>query len=138
MRASCRAGPTPSIRAAGHQGLGDYVATIPAGGERRVRLRLSDQKPERSSTTVFGPGFADIFARRRQEADAFYDTVIPPALSADERNVMRQGLAGLLWSKQFYHFVVKTWLEGIPTRPRLQPPVAPAAMPPGLTSTTPT
>ena len=109
-------------RGEGTKAAAKYVATIPAGDEWRIRLRLSDQKPERSSSTVFGPAFAQLFARRRQEADAFYDTVIPPSLSADEKNVMRQGFAGLLWSKQFYHFVVKTWLEGDPATP--PPPAA--------------
>ena len=46
-----------------------------------------------------------------KEADEFYDTVIPQHLSSDARNVMRQSFGGLLWSKQFYHYVVKDWLE---------------------------
>ena len=99
-----------------------YVDTIPAGAERRIRLRLSDQGPDRFPGAVFAKGFGDIFARRRREADEFFDTVIPPALSADERSVMRQALAGLLWSKQFYHLEVKTWLEGDADMPA--PPAA--------------
>ena len=48
---------------------------------------------------------------RRKEADEFYAAVIPPSLDADEANVMRQALAGMLWSKQFYHYDVDKWLE---------------------------
>ena len=48
---------------------------------------------------------------RRQEADEFYATVIPPSLDADAANVMRQALAGMLWSKQFYYYDVDRWLE---------------------------
>src|SRR5947209_8058961 len=53
----------------------------------------------------------------RIEADEFYDTVTPQDLSADARNVMRQSFAGLLWSKQFYHYVIKDWLKGDPDYP---------------------
>ena len=48
---------------------------------------------------------------RRQEADEFYAAIIPPSLGADAANVMRQALAGMLWSKQFYHYDVDKWLE---------------------------
>jgi hypothetical protein len=51
------------------------------------------------------------------EADAFYATRISPKLSTDERLVARQAYAGLLWSKQFYHFVVPAWVEGDPAQP---------------------
>src|SRR5262249_57230174 len=54
---------------------------------------------------------------RREEADEFYATIIPAHLSADARNVMRQSLAGLLWSKQFYHYDVGRWLDGDPGNP---------------------
>ncbi len=48
---------------------------------------------------------------RKQEADEFYAAITPPALDADAANVMRQALAGMLWSKQFYHYDVDRWLE---------------------------
>ena len=51
------------------------------------------------------------WAIRHKEADQFYDTVIPRSLNADQTNVMRQALAGMLWSKQFYHYDVDKWLE---------------------------
>ena len=62
-------------------------------------------------------GFDQTFALRQREADEFYSTVIPQELSADAKNVMRQGFAGMLWSKQFYHYVIKDWLKGDPGNP---------------------
>ena len=61
--------------------------------------------------------FDKILTQRRREADEFYETVIPRDLSADAQNVMRQGFAGMLWSKQFYHYIIKEWLEGDPDNP---------------------
>jgi len=58
-----------------------------------------------------------ILGTRKREAEEFYASVIPTTLSADARNVMRQALAGMLWSKQFYHYVVRDWLEGDPAQP---------------------
>ena len=58
-----------------------------------------------------------ILGTRKREAEEFYASVIPTRLSADARNVMRQALAGMLWSKQFYHYVVRDWLEGDPAQP---------------------
>jgi hypothetical protein len=55
--------------------------------------------------------------QRQREADAFYDAVLPPGASGPERGVMRQAYAGLLWSKQFYYYVVGDWLEGDPAQP---------------------
>src|SRR5205807_5488580 len=59
----------------------------------------------------------EIFAQRQQEADEFYATVIPAELSPDAKSVMRQSFGGLLWSKQFYHYVVEQWLDGDPAGP---------------------
>ena len=56
-------------------------------------------------------------AARRAEADAFYADLTPDAASADEALVMRQAFAGMLWSKQFYHYDVATWLDGDPAQP---------------------
>ena len=55
--------------------------------------------------------------QRISEADEFYSNVMPPALSADAQNVFRQAMGGLFWSKQFYHYDVRTWLEGDPGGP---------------------
>ena len=65
----------------------------------------------------FGEGFDGVFSQRMKEADEFWDSRIPRHLSSDARMVMRQAYAGMLWSKQFYHYDVETWLEGDPAGP---------------------
>jgi len=79
-----------------------------------VRLRLADS--DFGGKNAFAD-FDKTFAQRKAEADEFYATVIPQNLSKDAQNVMRQGFAGMLWSKQFYHYVIKDWLEGDPGNP---------------------
>ncbi len=91
-----------------------YRLIVPAGGTGTVRLRLTDAP---ALGGAFGQAFEDLFARRLREADEFYATVIPATLSADARSVMRQAFAGLLWSKQFYHYDVRRWLAGDPAGP---------------------
>jgi len=95
----------------GTKAAAHYALTVGPGESATIRLRLTDQDK------AFGKEFEEIFATRQQEADDFYATVIPPDLSADAHNVMRQAFAGMLWSKQFYHYVVKQWLEGDPKTP---------------------
>ena len=58
-----------------------------------------------------GSHFDDLMQTRRREADEYYGTVIPASMSADQANIMRQALAGMLWTKQFYHYDVDKWLE---------------------------
>ena len=72
-----------------------------------VRLRLTN----RASTVPFGSAFAETFAVRLKEADEFYRSVTPPSVSQDAANVMRQALAGMLWSKQFFFFDGDSWLD---------------------------
>jgi hypothetical protein len=98
----------------GTKASAQYRLTIPAGGEVSVRLRLT---PSDLSAEGAFANFDNAFALRRREADEFYETVIPQNLSDDARNVMRQGFAGMLWSKQFYHYVIKDWLQGDPGNP---------------------
>ena len=98
----------------GTKAAAHYQLTVGAGETTVVRLRLADSDfPKQGAFADFDA----IFARRQQEADEFYATVIPEDLSADAKNVMRQGFGGMLWSKQFYHYVVKDWLEGDPGNP---------------------
>ena len=54
--------------------------------------------------------FDAVFAKRVEEADEFYDAVTPPEADEESKMVARQGYAGLLWSKQFYHYVIRDWL----------------------------
>ena len=93
----------------GTKATAHYKLTVGAGETIVVRLRLT--KSETKSGNAFD-GFDSIFALRQREADEYYRTVIPQDLSPDAQSVMRQGLAGMLWSKQFYHYIVKDWLEG--------------------------
>ena len=93
-----------------------YQATLEGGASTVLRLRLSRQSHANAFTD-----FDSLFDRRIAEADGYYESIIPQTLSPDERNVMRQSLGGLLWSKQFYHYVVKEWLDGDPNQP-LPPP----------------
>jgi hypothetical protein len=102
--------------AVGSKAAAHYRALIPSGGRVEFRLRLTDIDPD-TTRHPFDAEFDRIFEERRREADAFYATVIPDELSADGQLVMRQSLAGLLWSKQFYHFVVRDWLTGDPAQP---------------------
>jgi hypothetical protein len=82
--------------------------TVPAGGLVTLRLRLGTEPG--APTTAFGIDFDAVLQDRRREADEFYEAVIPAKLSADARLVMRQALAGMLWSKQFYYYPVNKWL----------------------------
>ncbi len=90
-----------------------YLLEVPAGSSATVRLRLTDTPPE----SGLGADFDRLFRDRVREADEFYAEVIPGDLSPDAANVMRQAFGGLLWSKQFYHYVVKDWVEGDPGQP---------------------
>ncbi|HKQ69061.1 MAG TPA: glucosidase [Polyangiaceae bacterium] len=82
---------------------------IGGGASFEMRLRLSER--DLSQVEAF-EGFDRVFAERQREADEFYADVTPENLSDDARNVMRQAFAGLLWSKQFYHYAVRDWMRG--------------------------
>ena len=92
-----------------------YRLTVPAGGRSTVRMRLRPV-PDRDDAP-FSPGFDQTFEHRIREADAFYESRIPATLGTDEAAVARQAYAGLLWSKQFYHYAVTEWLDGDPAQP---------------------
>jgi len=106
----------------GTKAAANYFYEIPAGSEKTIRLRLSDKQFSRKDAKLAPPAvaggsspfkdFDKIFAARQKETDEFYSDIIPQDLSDDAKNVQRQAFAGMLWSKQFYHYVVKDWLEG--------------------------
>jgi len=98
----------------GTKAAAHYAWNLEPGETRMICLRFSDTVPQSAS---FGPAFEKVFADRIAEADEFYATVIPNHLSADARAVMRQSFAGLLWSKQYYHYVIEMWLDGDPKTP---------------------
>ena len=93
-----------------------YRLQIPAGSSATVQLRLTDCDPAKAGEW-FGESFDEIFVQRIAEANEFYAERIPPGACEDAALVQRQAFAGLLWSKQFYHYDVRTWLEGDPGFP---------------------
>jgi len=82
---------------------------VPAGGQAATMVRLTRQDPDALAAPFAGAG--ELIARRRAEADEFYDAITPPEVSDDAKAVMRQALAGMLWSKQCYYFDVDRWLR---------------------------
>jgi hypothetical protein len=118
-----------------------YPFEIGPGQSQTFKLRLTDMEPlasmERSLGVVgtitspghadpaegvppandFGAGFDNVFALRQKEADEFYASRVTAEVSDDAKNVMRQAFGGLLWSKQFYHYDVRSWLDGDPAGP---------------------
>ncbi len=89
-----------------------YQLDVGPGESQIIRMRLAD----RSQPSTLVHDIDGIFARRIAEADEFY-SFCPSTLSDDAKRVQRQAFAGLLWSKQYYHFVVNDWLKGDPTQP---------------------
>ena len=90
-----------------------YRATLAPGASHTVKLRLGPASPKAPSLADFDA----VFAQRLQEADEYYQTILPASLAADDRQIARQAFAGMLWTKQFYHFVISKWLAGDPTMP---------------------
>lgn len=88
---------------------------IDGHGACTIELRLTAESELDGDR--FGPNFERIFQNCQREADEFYGTLIPESLNGDEKRVVRQAHAGLLWTKQFYHYVVEDWLEGDPDHP---------------------
>jgi hypothetical protein len=89
-----------------------FVSTIDAGSSLRVRLRLT----RRRHASAFRD-FDTVFATRMDEADEFYGAIQDGITDPDTRLVQRQAFAGMLWSKQFYHFDVPRWLKGDDNQP---------------------
>jgi hypothetical protein len=93
----------------GTKATADYAVTVEPGKSSVIRLRLTSK-----ASKVFKPfdeQFDAVFNARKQDADHFYSTVIPAKLNADETNVVRQALAGMMWSKQFYFYDIDKWLD---------------------------
>ncbi len=106
-------------REAGTKVAAYTMHTIPAGGEVVLRARMASKTV--APAEWFGASFDNVFEDRKREADEFYARCIPAELNADERMIARQAYAGLLWSKQFYHYVVQAWIDGDPAHPPLNP-----------------
>ena len=102
----------------GTKAAAHYQTTIAPGKSMVVRLRLTDAGPTELKQVYaaahgepFGSHFEEVFRSRMQEANEFYASITPPSITEDEAQVMRQALAGMLWSKQFYGFDADKWLQ---------------------------
>jgi len=94
---------------AGTKCAAHYQLTVGAGQQQTVRLRMSDVAPSTAGDPF--DGFAEVFALRKAEADEFYRSITPQSLNEDQARVMRQALAGMLWTKQYFGLEVDKWLE---------------------------
>ncbi|MCU1475958.1 MAG: glucosidase [Subtercola sp.] len=107
-----------------------YSLTLEPGEVKVIRVRLTggeDAEFEAAADEGIDVSSYDaVVDRRRRESDAFYAELTPKGASADEARVLRQAFAGLLWSKQFFHFNVQKWLDGDPASP--PPPADRAAV----------
>jgi hypothetical protein len=113
-------GQTAAVNPAenGTKACAHYTIDVGAGQSQRVRLRLTDVAPSKLSTAYgsahenpFGNHFDEVLRTRRSEADEFYASITPPSIGKDEAMVMRQALAGMLWSKQYYYWDANKWLK---------------------------
>ena len=117
----------------GTKAAAHYLLTIGAGETQIIKLRLSNLSLSPPSQAGLGGSdcplsqgglggspfdtFDATFSTRQREADEFYQRITPFPLSEDMLNVQRQAFAGMLWSKQYYHYVIEDWLKGDPAAP---------------------
>jgi Glycosyl hydrolase family 63 C-terminal domain len=97
----------------GTKAAGLYTKTLEAGEAWTIRLRLVN----RSKTDPFG-GFDDVFDKRIEEADEFYDQLQNAVTDPELKSIQRQAYSGMLWTKQFYYYNVNEWLVGDPSQPK--------------------
>ena len=103
--------PTVNPDSRGTKAALRYHLTVPAGETVEIRLRLSGEVDTPAAA------WGDVMAAREAEADEFYRALTPTTATAEEAMVMRQAFAGMLWSKQFFHYDVDRWLAGDPASP---------------------
>ena len=96
----------------GTKAAAQYVLTLAPNEMKTIRLRFTNDREDSGFTEE---DFDRVFTDRSQEANEFYDRLAPSHVSEDARQVQRQAFAGLLWSKQFYHYGINRWLKGDPT-----------------------
>ena len=97
----------------GSKAAAHYSGMVAPGESLTVRTRFTNHP----HNDPFGDFDATV-ERRVAETDEFYQSIQPPGLEEDERRVQRQAFAGLLWTKQFYHYSVELWLDGDPAGPK--------------------
>src|SRR2546423_768470 len=110
-------GATGSVNPAqtGTKAAAHYKFNIPPQETISIRLRFA--RGGGKTTTEAFADFDAIFKLRRAEADQFYNQLAPASISEEHRAIQRQAFAGLLWNKQFYHYIVEQWLDGDPGQP---------------------
>lgn len=100
----------------GTKAAAHFTIEVGAGRMHIVRLRMSERAPAQlvsargKSNEMFAASFDSVLSERKREADEFYANVIPDSLGADAKNIARQALAGMLWSKQFYYYDIAAWV----------------------------
>jgi len=95
-----------------------HRVTIEPGAEIELRLRLQLVAPDAAATAAdLGDGFTAVLAEREREADEFYASLLPDGMDEQRAKVVRQASAGLVWSKQYYPYRVRRWLDGDPSQP---------------------
>ena len=109
----CRDAVNP--KGSGTKVAAHYRLEIAAGSEVSVCLRLHSEGE--APAEVFGAPFDSVFKARISEADSFFEAHVPEGATKEEAQAIRQGYAGLLWTKQFYHYIVRDWLDGDPEQP---------------------
>lgn len=87
------------------------------GGCAVVRIRLTSQSVSKVSDLEDEDAFDGVIEERREEADEFYNSLVFGPMSDDFKQIMRQALGGMLWTKQYYHFIQKEWIDGDPAQP---------------------
>ncbi|AGA34964.1 hypothetical protein TVNIR_3328 [Thioalkalivibrio nitratireducens DSM 14787] len=106
--------PTVDPTLTGTKAAAVYRLEIAPGATQEIRLRLCD---DLAMADPFGPDFDTVLRTRSAEADEFHTALQPQDLSEERRAIQRQAYAGMLWSKQYYHYIVKDWLKGDPAGP---------------------
>jgi len=117
-----RAAVNPAMQ--GTKAAAHYESEIAPGKSWTIHCRLMDRNPaldNQPAQHFFGPDFDGTFEQRKKEADEFYTAKLGSVVSDDARMVQRQAFAGLLWSKQSYHYDVGRWLQGDSTQPTPDP-----------------
>jgi hypothetical protein len=103
----------------GTKAAAHYKFSLNARETKVIKLRLTT---ELGLDAAFGESFDGVFTREIQNADDFYSRIAAQGMSSEQKSIQRQAFAGMLWSKQFYYYVVNDWLEGDPAGPA--PPAA--------------
>ncbi|MDX2213396.1 MAG: hypothetical protein SFY66_08915 [Oculatellaceae cyanobacterium bins.114] len=117
-------GQTDAVNPAqvGTKAAAHYTLNIEAGETQTIELRLCQTAALNGSVPpMFGETFNTIFQQRQQEADEFYQRIMPSCLSHDHCIVQRQAFAGMMWNKQYFYYVVDEWLKGDPACPAPPP-----------------